>query len=124
MYYYYTAAKTYIVWTSKFLWMQLCACALVYALFAHAQHAQEVPRIAVRPRAYAKNVMWNPISSSNVSLLKLLHMMLRNNIIIIIVKYGDCEPPQVINWEQEGYPHNMHQYMMVCLIDGSTSHNM
>lgn len=43
-------------------------------------------------------------------------MMLRNNIIIIIVKYGDCEPPQVINWEQEGYPHNMHRYMMAVLV--------
>ena len=80
--------------------------------------------LQVRPRAYAKNVMWNPISSSKVSLLKLLHRMLRNTIIIIIVKYGDYESPQVINWEQEGYPHNMHRYTMVCLVDGSTSHNM
>ena len=59
--------------------------------------------------------LWNPISTSMVSLLKLLHNYdaFNNN----IIKYDDdCEPPQVIDWEQEGEPHIVHQYMMVCLI--------
>ena len=56
--------------------------------------------------------LWNPISASMVSLLKLLH----NYDALIIIKYDDCESAQVIDWEQEEEPHIMHQYMMVCLI--------